>query len=98
MLVAWGEPLKRKRYADHQMMFEFEERNVTDYGPCEWCGGVSLLASGMVRRNYEPYAIYQVHWTKHQIEKHGAEFYTAIAFFTWATFHFALRVILQRSC
>jgi hypothetical protein len=62
-------------------MFEFEERNVTDYGPCECCGGVSLLASGLVRRNYEPYAIYQVHWTKHQIEKHGAEFYIILGEF-----------------
>jgi hypothetical protein len=56
-------------------MFQFEERNVTDYGPCECCGDLSLLASGMVRLDDEPYAVHQVHWTTQQVARHGAEFY-----------------------
>jgi len=62
-------------------MFKFEEQNVTDYGPCECCGYFSRLASGMVRLNDEPYAIYQVHWTTQQIFKHGAEFYIILGEF-----------------
>ena len=56
-------------------MFQFEERNVTDYGPCECCGDLSRLASDMVRLDAEPYAVYQVHWTNRQVGRHGAEFY-----------------------
>ena len=56
-------------------MFQFEERGVTDYGPCECCGDSSRLAVGMVRLNDEPYAVYQVHWTINQVFTHGAEFY-----------------------
>jgi len=56
-------------------MFQFEETRVTDYGPCGCCGGVSRLATGMVRLNDEPYAIYQVHWTINHVVNHGAEFY-----------------------
>jgi len=41
-------------------MFQFEERKIKEYGPCECCGDVSQLASGMVRLNGEPYAIYHV--------------------------------------
>lgn len=48
-------------------MFRLEERTLTTYGPCEFCGDISLLASGLVRRDEEPYAAYQVHWTKNQI-------------------------------
>lgn len=59
-------------------MFQFEEKKVTDYGPCECCGDLSQLASGMVRRDYEPYAAYQVHWTTHQVARHGAEFYVIL--------------------
>jgi len=56
-------------------MFQFEERRVTEYGPCECCGDISRLASGLVRLNDEPYAAYQVHWTNQQVVRHGAEFY-----------------------
>jgi hypothetical protein len=56
-------------------MFQFEERTVTDYGPCECCGDLSRSASGMVRLDDEPYAVYQVHWTNQQVGRHGAEFY-----------------------
>ena len=63
------------------MKFQFEERTITNYGPCECCGDVSLFASGLVRRNLEPYAIYQVHWTKNQVVKHGAEFYILLGEF-----------------
>src|SRR2546430_6538140 len=56
-------------------MFQLEDRKVTDYGPCECCGDVSQLASGMVRLNDDSYAAYQVHWTTHQVARHGAEFY-----------------------
>ena len=63
------------------MMFQFEGRTIRDYGPCECCGDVSLLASGLVRSDEEPYAIYQVHWTKNQIVKHGAEVYIILGQF-----------------
>ena len=56
-------------------MFQFEERTVADYGPCECCGDLSRSASGMVRLDDEPYAAYQVHWTNQQVGRHGAEFY-----------------------
>jgi hypothetical protein len=56
-------------------MFQFEEKKVTNYGPCDCCGDMSQLASGMVRLDDEPYAAYQVHWTSHQVARHGAEFY-----------------------
>ena len=62
-------------------MFQFEERRVTDYGPCECCGDCSRVAVGMVRLNDEPYAIYQVHWTINQVFKHGAEFYLILGQF-----------------
>lgn len=62
-------------------MFQFEETRVTDYGPCECCGDISRLASGMVRLNDEPYALYQVHWTNSHIVKHGAEFYIILGEF-----------------
>jgi hypothetical protein len=56
-------------------MFQIEDNKVTDYGPCECCGDLSRLASGMVRLDDESYAAYQVHWTTHQVALHGAEFY-----------------------
>src|SRR6267142_4712497 len=56
-------------------MFQFEDKRVTDYGPCECCGDLSRLATGMVRLDNEPYAGYQVHWTNRQVARHGAEFY-----------------------
>ena len=62
-------------------MFQFEERTITNYGPCECGGDTSLLASGLVRRDQEPYAAYQVHWTKNQVAKHGAEFYIVLGEF-----------------
>jgi hypothetical protein len=62
-------------------MFQFEEMNVTDFGPCECCGDVSRCATGMVRRNGDPYALYQVHWTTQQIDRHGAEFYVVLGEF-----------------
>lgn len=62
-------------------MFQFEETRVTDYGPCECCGDVSRLATGMVRLDGEPYALYQVHWTNNHIVEHGAEFYLVLGEF-----------------
>jgi hypothetical protein len=56
-------------------MFQFEEMKVSDFGPCECCGDVSRRASGMVRRDDEPYAIYHVEWTTQQVARHGAELY-----------------------
>jgi hypothetical protein len=35
----------------------------------------------MVRRNNEPYALYQVHWTTQQVARHGAEFYLVLGEF-----------------
>jgi len=40
-----------------------------------------VLASGLVRRDEEPYAAYQVHWTRNQVLKHGAEFYIVLGQF-----------------
>ena len=62
-------------------MFQFEEMRVTGFGPCECCGDVSLCATGMVRRNDDPYALYQVHWTTQQVARHGAEFYIVLGRF-----------------
>jgi len=62
-------------------MFQFEERRITESGPCECCGDISQLASGMVRLDDEPYAIYQVHWTNKQVVSHGAEFYIILGEF-----------------
>ena len=62
-------------------MFQFEETRVVDYGPCECCGDISRIATGMVRLNDDPYAIYQVHWTSNQVVKHGAEFYVILGEF-----------------
>ena len=82
-------------------MFQFEERTTTTYGPCECCGDVSLLASGLVRRHEEPYAIYQVHWTNNQVFKHGAEFYLILGQFGEGTssqdkFAVALHFFVER--
>jgi hypothetical protein len=60
------------------MIFQFEDRTVTEYGPCECCGDMSRLASGLVRLDDEPYAAYQVHWTTNQVNHHGAEFYVVL--------------------
>ncbi len=62
-------------------MFQFDHRTVTNYGPCECCGGTSIITSGLVSRDHEPYAAYQVHWTKDQVIKHGAEFYIILGEF-----------------
>jgi len=59
-------------------MLQFEHKEVTDYGPCKCCGDVSRLASGMIRLDDKPYAAYQVHWTAHQVSRHGAEFYVIL--------------------
>jgi hypothetical protein len=59
-------------------MFQFEEKTVAEYGPCECCGDLSRLASGMARLDGERYAAYQVHWTVNQIARHGAEFYIVL--------------------
>ena len=66
-------------------MFQFEEMKVTDFGPCECCGDVSRCATGMVRRNDDAYAIYQVHWTTGQVDRHGAEFYVVLGEFSDGT-------------
>ena len=55
-------------------MFQFEEMKVSDFGPCECCGDVTRRATGMVRRDGDPYALYEVVWTTHQVVRHGAEF------------------------
>lgn len=62
-------------------MFQFEEMKVIDFGPCECCGDVSRSATGMVRRNGDPYALYQVIWTSQQVARHGAEFYLVLGRF-----------------
>ena len=59
-------------------MYQFEGTRVTDYGPCECCGGISRLAAGMVRLDGEPYALYQVRWTSKRVNEHGAEFYLVL--------------------
>ena len=62
-------------------MFQFEEMKVSEFGPCECCGDVSRTATGMVRRDGDAYAIYQVVWTAQQIALHGAEFYIILGQF-----------------
>jgi hypothetical protein len=74
-------------------MFQFEEMKVTDFGPCGCCGDVSRCATGMVRLNDDPYALYQVHWTTKQVARHGAEFFIVLGRFgegTTATDKFAV--------
>jgi hypothetical protein len=56
-------------------MFQIEESGLFDHGPCECCGSMSRLATGLVYRDGNAYAVYQVHWTVGQIERHGASFY-----------------------
>jgi len=56
-------------------MFQLEDQRITEYGPCKCCGDMSRSATGLVRLDDEPYAAYQVHWTTHQVARHGAEFY-----------------------
>ena len=60
------------------MVFEFEQKRLNEFGPCECCAGLSRSATGMVRRNGDPYALYRVHWTANQIARHGAEFYIVL--------------------
>ena len=55
-------------------MFQFEEMKVSDFGPCECCGDLTRRATGMVRRDGDPYAFYEVVWTTQQVVRHGAEF------------------------
>jgi hypothetical protein len=62
-------------------MFQFEEMRIADYGPCECCGDISRSATGMVRRDGDPYALYNVHWTTAQLARHGAEFYLVLGEF-----------------
>jgi hypothetical protein len=74
-------PLRELRRYAHYLMFQFEEMKVSDFGPCECCGDLSRHASGMVRRDGDPYAIYQVDWTTQQVARHGAEFYLLLGHF-----------------
>lgn len=62
-------------------MFQFEGMTLTDFGPCPCCGDISRSASGMVRRDDEPYALYQVYWTANQVARHGAEFFVVLGRF-----------------
>jgi len=55
-LNEFAPPRQLRRYA-HYLMFQLEEMRVSDFGPCECCGDVSRRASGMVRRDGDPYAI-----------------------------------------
>ena len=76
-------------------MYQFEGLHVNDYGPCECCGELSRSASGMVRRDEEPYALYQVLWTSNEVLRHGAEFYLILGEFgegTTAADKFAVAV------
>ena len=43
------------------------------------CGGISRSATGLVRLSDEPFAACQVHWTTHQVARHGAEFYLILS-------------------
>jgi hypothetical protein len=49
-----------------------------DYGPCDCCGSMSRLIAGLVTRDGDSYAGYQVQWTLGQIEKHGATFFVIL--------------------
>jgi hypothetical protein len=59
-------------------MFQIEQVGATDHGPCDCCGSMSRLVTGLANRHGEPYAGYQVHWTLGQIERHGATFYVIL--------------------
>ncbi len=69
------EPAMPAATADSTPHFEIEHPGLSDHGPCECCGSMSRLATGLIRRHREPYAGFQVHWTPGQLEKHGASVY-----------------------
>lgn len=61
-------------------VFQIEQEATQDFGPCECCGSMSRLVAGFVKRDGEPCAAYQVHWTLGQIEKHGASFFIILGY------------------
>lgn len=59
-------------------MFHLDLQDIQDFGPCDCCDSMSRLAAGLVYKNNDAYAGYQVHWTLGQIERHGATFYVIL--------------------
>lgn len=51
-----------------------EQGNSSDYGPCSCCGDMSRSVWGYVHAGNDTQAAYFVHWTLHQVYKHGAHF------------------------
>ena len=59
-------------------MFQIEQAKTQDLGPCDCCGSTSRLVAGLVYRDGNAHAAFQVHWTLGQIEKHGAGFFVIL--------------------
>jgi hypothetical protein len=55
-------------------MFQIEQEKAQDFGPRNCCGSKNRLVAGLVYRDGNAHAAYQVHWTPGQIERHGAVF------------------------
>ena len=49
-----------------------------DFGPCSCCGDDSRSVWGLVHHGEVGEAAYFVHWTRHQVDRHGAHFDLAI--------------------
>jgi hypothetical protein len=64
-----------------ELMFEIEQQDTKDFGPCDCCSSMSRTVTGCVARDGEAYAVYRVHWTLGQVERHGASFYIILGYF-----------------
>jgi hypothetical protein len=61
-------------------MLQIEQRSTSDFGPCDCCGSMSRLVAGLIYRDGDAYAAYQVHWTLGQVASHGATFYVILGY------------------
>jgi hypothetical protein len=55
--------------------YRLEELDSQDRGPCECCGNMSRMVSGLIYLHGEARAGFQVHWTPGHVAEHGAGFY-----------------------
>ncbi|MEY4198771.1 MAG: hypothetical protein RLZZ265_511 [Verrucomicrobiota bacterium] len=75
---AKGESALAAADADAAPHFVIEHPSMKDHGPCECCGCMSRLVTGLVRRHGEQYACFQVNWTLGQLARHGASVYVIL--------------------
>ena len=56
------------------MSWELEPTGSDDLGPCDCCGDHSRAVWGFLHRDGVTQAAYYVHWTRGQVDRHGAHF------------------------